>query len=204
MARRQRVWRPQERLLDVAEAYVIALRAALQCVLYPHDGQPRFTECRRLQGELWVLISRIELLYGPGSSVAVHAAEATGALAAVEVLARRDAHTEGDPSLRHRIEAEEASVEREYRAFLRAVRTVMRAGGRCPAGTGIRARLRAIRSSAPGPERRRDRGPRDEPAPHDEFLRDLDEFLRDVEERQPITDEDAAREDRDAGRPPAR
>jgi hypothetical protein len=109
-ARRQRGGLSSQRLLDAAEAYVIVLRAALQCVLYPHDGEPRFAERRRLQGELWVLISRIELLYGPGSKVAVHAAEATGALAAVEVLARRDAHTDGDPSLRNRLDAKEASV----------------------------------------------------------------------------------------------
>jgi hypothetical protein len=129
-ARRQHGGLSSERLLDVAEAYVIILREALQCVLYPHDGEPRFAECRRLQGELWVLISRIELLYGRESRVARHAIEATGALAAVEVLVGRDTHTEGDPSLRNCIDAEEASVEREYRAFLDATRAAIRAGRR--------------------------------------------------------------------------
>jgi hypothetical protein len=125
------------------------------------------------------------------------------ALAAVEVLARRDAHTDGGPSLRNRIDAEEAHVEREYRAFLHATRAVTRAAGRRPAGMGIRARLRAITSAAPSPERREAgaRGP--EQPPLDEFLRDLDEFLQDVERPQPATEQDAARDDRDAGVPPA-
>jgi hypothetical protein len=61
-ARRERGRPSSERLLDAAEAYVIMLRSALQCVLYPHDGEPRFAECRRLQGDLWVLVARIELL----------------------------------------------------------------------------------------------------------------------------------------------
>jgi hypothetical protein len=124
---------------------VIVMRAALQCVLYPHDGQPRFAECRRLQDELWVLISRIELLYSRESHVAVHAIEATRAPAAVEVLARRDTHTQGDPSLRHRIDAEEAHVEREYRAFLQATRAVIWIRVRRPAVAGIRAGVQAIK-----------------------------------------------------------
>jgi hypothetical protein len=195
-ARRERGRPSSERLLDAAEAYVIVLRTALQCVLYPDDGEPRFAECRRLQGDLWVLIARIELLYGAESIVAGHAIEATGALGAVEVLAQQDARDECDLSLRHRIEAEEMRVEREYRAFLQATRAVIRAGGRRPAGTGIRARVRAVKSSALGPARRRDRGPRAERAPVDEFLRDLEELER-------LNEQDAAREDRVGGRPPA-
>jgi hypothetical protein len=196
-ARRERGRPSSERLLDAAEAYVIVLRSALQCVLYPYDGEPRLTECRRLQGDLWVLIARIELLYGPESIVAAHAIEATGALGAVEMLAQQDARDEGDLSLRHRIETEEMRVEREYRAFLQATRAVIRAQGRHPVGTGIRARVRAITSSALGPERRRDRRPRAEPAPVDEFLRNLEELER-------RNEQDAAREDRVGGRPPAR
>lgn len=176
---------------------MIVLRTALQCVLYPHDGEPRFTECRRLQADLWVLIARIELLYGPESIVAAHAIEATGALSAVEVLAQQDARNEGDLSLRHRIDAEERRVEREYRAFLQATRAVIPAGCLCPAGTGIRALVRAITSSALGPERRRDRRARAKRAPVDEFLRDLEELER-------LNEHDAAREDRVGGRPPAR
>jgi hypothetical protein len=126
---------------------------------------------------LWVLIARIELLYGPESIVAAHAIEATGALGAVEVLAQQDARDGGDLSLRHRIEAEEMRVEREYRAFLQATRAVIRAKGRRPVGTGIRGRVRAIKSSALGPERRRDRRPRAEQAPVDEFLRDSEDFV---------------------------
>jgi hypothetical protein len=177
-ARPERGRPSSERLLDAAEAYVIVLRTALQCVLYPHDGEPRLTECRKLQGDLWVLIARIELLYGPESVVAGHAIEATGALGAVEVLAQQDARNGGDLSLRDRIDAEERRVEREYRAFLQATRAVIRAGGRRPAGAGIRARVRAITSSALGPERRRDRDPRAEQAPVDEFLQDLEELER--------------------------
>jgi hypothetical protein len=165
-------------LLDVAEAYVVVLRSALQCVLYPYDGEPRCTECRQLQGDLWVLISRIELLYGPDSIVAAHAIEATGALGAVEVLAQQDARNGGDPSLRDRIDAEERRVEREYRAFLQATRAVIRAGGRRRLGTGMRARVEAITSSALGPERRRDGDPRAEQAPVNDFLRDLEELER--------------------------
>jgi hypothetical protein len=187
-ARRERGRPSSERLLDVAEAYVIVLRSALQCVLYPHDGEPRCAECRQLQGDLWVLIGRIELLYGPESIVAAHAIEATGALGAVEVLAQQDARNGGDPSLRDRIDAEERRVEREYRAFLQATRAVIRAGGRRPASTGIRARLRAITSPVLGPERRRDQGPRVEQAPVDEFLRDLEELER-------LNEQDAACDD---------
>jgi hypothetical protein len=196
-ARRARGRPSSERLLDVAEAYVVVLRAALQCVLYPHDGEPRLTECRRLQGDLWVLVARIELLYGPESIVAGHAIEAIGALGAVEVLAQQDARNGGDLSLRERIDAEERRVEGEYRAFLQATRAVIRAGGRRPAGIGIRARVGAIRSSALGPVRRRDRGPRAQQARVDEFLRDLEELER-------LNEQDAAREDRVGGRPPAR
>jgi hypothetical protein len=185
-ARRRRP--SSERLLDAAEEFVIVLRTAMQCVLYPHDGEPRFAECRRLQGDLWVLISRIELLYGPESKVAAHAVEATGALAALEVLARSDPYKEGDMALRDRIDGEEARVEREYRAFLRATRAVIRAGGRPPAGTSIRARVRAIRSPALDPERRRCRRPLAEQLPPNEFLRDLDELLRDMERHQPSTE----------------
>jgi hypothetical protein len=131
VARRRRGRPSSERLLDAAEAFVTMLRSALQCVVYPHDGEPRFAECRRLQGELWVLVSRIELLYGPESIVTAHAAEATGALTAVEVHAQRVAREYGDVSLRDdRLDAEEVSVEREYRAFVRAARAAIRAGGR--------------------------------------------------------------------------
>jgi hypothetical protein len=194
-ARRARGQPSSERLLDAAEAYVVVLRTALQCVLYPHDGEPRLTECRRLQGDLWVLVARIELLYGRESIVAAHAIEATGALGAVEVLVQQDARNEGDLSLREGIAAEEMRVEREYRAFLQATRAVIGAGGRRPAGTAIRARVRAIKSSA-GPERRRDQRPRAEQAPIDEFLRDLEELER-------LNEQDAAHEDHVGGKPPA-
>jgi hypothetical protein len=155
-ARRQRGGPSCERLLDAAEAYVIVLRTALQCVLYPHDGEPRLPECRRLQGDLWVLIARIELLYGHESIVAAHAIEATAALGAVEVLVQQDARNEGDLSLPHRIEAEGMRVEREYKAFLQTARAVIRAevdALRAPACTaGSEARRRRQRRGAPGRE----------------------------------------------------
>ena len=191
-----------ERLLDVAEAYVIALRTALQCVLFAHDGKPRLDECRRLEGELWVLVARIELLYGQGSDVAMHAAEATGALAAIEAHTRRAAHDADDPSLHRRIDAEERCLEREYRAFLHATHAVIRPARR--PRTRIRARLQATSPTAPNPKRRPGPRPQAEQPPRDDVLRDLDKALRDLEERQPINEHDAACEDPDARTPPAR
>ncbi|MGH2941793.1 MAG: hypothetical protein ACRDLN_03320, partial [Solirubrobacteraceae bacterium] len=93
----------RERMLDVAETFVVLLRAGEQCVLHPHDDEPRFAECLRIQDELWQLVARIELLYGSDSKVLAHASEATGALATIEVLVRREAYGPPDMALRERI-----------------------------------------------------------------------------------------------------
>lgn len=134
-ARRERSTQLRDRMLDVADAYVVTLGETVGFIGWLQ--KPEIDEAERRLPKLDVLVARIELLFAPDSAVAVHAAEAVLA-ARIAIERRRELDKPADRDsparslLENRLDQGLVKAEREYRAFARSASYVIRIGGRHP------------------------------------------------------------------------
>jgi hypothetical protein len=143
-AERERSGQLRERMLDLADAFIVAFRDAERCTQYE---EPNVAESERLQRELRMLTARIELLYGRRSSVAYHAREATEALEDLSNLLREPGGADvDDEDFDSRVWARKQRIERGATVFMSASGAAIRTGGRHPARAWIKPRMLMARA----------------------------------------------------------
>ncbi len=143
-AQRERSGQLRQRMLDLADEFIVAFRDAER---YARCEEPNEPESARRQRELRLLTARIDLLYGQRSSVAYRAREATQVLEDLFNLLNEPVRDEeDDEEFDSRVWVREQRIEREVAAFMSAAGFTIRSGGRHPAHAWIRPRVLIVRA----------------------------------------------------------